>query len=134
VTIARPRRIFADVPAALLGEVFEHLVRRMDFAILCAITGLDQGDDLAIMYHLARNDGVVLTLCAAVPKTLPIVPSVTPYFAAADVYEREMVDLLGLQVTGLPPGSRYPLPDDWPQGVFPLRKEFGPDAAKELHK
>ena len=29
-----------------------------------------------------------------------------------------------MQVQGLPPGNRYPLPDDWPQGQYPLRKDW----------
>jgi len=95
----------------------------MDFSILCAITGLDQGATLGVMYHLARQNGTVLTLLAAVPKEAPILQSVTDYFPAADVYEREMVDLLGMDVRGLPQGSRYPLPDDWPKNVYPLRKD-----------
>jgi Ni,Fe-hydrogenase III component G len=33
-------------------------------------------------------------------------------------------------VTGLPEGSRYPLPDNWPEGQYPLRKDWKPaDAA-----
>lgn len=76
------------------------------------------------MYHLARPAGIMLTLSTSVPKQAPILQSVTGYFPAADVYEREMVNLLGMDVRGLPPGSRYPLPDNWPTGVFPLRKDW----------
>jgi Ni,Fe-hydrogenase III component G len=40
------------------------------------------------------------------------------------------VDLLGIQVQGLPTGNRYPLPDDWPANQYPLRKDWQPaDAA-----
>jgi Ni,Fe-hydrogenase III component G len=35
-----------------------------------------------------------------------------------------MMDLFGMQVEGLPPGNRYPLPDDWPPNQYPLRKDW----------
>ncbi len=96
----------------------------MEFSILCTITGLDLGDKLGVIYHLARVDGTVLNLSTSVSKEEPVIQSVTPYFPAADAYEREMVDLLGMQVQGLPPGYRYPLPDGWPEGQYPLRKDW----------
>jgi Ni,Fe-hydrogenase III component G len=37
------------------------------------------------------------------------------------------MDLLGAQVEGLPAGRRYPLPEDWPQGEYPLRKDWKMD-------
>ena len=124
VTVARPRRMFAEVSVVNFPAVFDHVVRKMGFTILCTITGLDEGSTLGVMYHMARIDGVVLTLVTAVHKIGPVLTSVTSYFPAAEVYEREIVDLLGVEVRELPPGHRYPLPDDWPAGVFPLRKDW----------
>jgi membrane-bound hydrogenase subunit beta len=124
IVVARARRIFVDVPAAQFRKVFEYLVGEAGFTILCTITGLDQGATLGVLYHLAQEGGIVLTAATAVPKEAPVIQSVTSTFPAADAYEREMVDLLGMQVEGLGPGSRYPLPDDWPAGEYPLRKDW----------
>jgi NADH:ubiquinone oxidoreductase subunit C len=125
IKLVRARRLTVQVPVLNLPEVFDHLVRQMDFTILCTITGLDLGATLGVIYHLAQPvSGVVLNLSTEVHKLAPIVKSVTPYFSSAEVYEREMVDLLGIEVRGLPPGSRYPLPDDWPKEVYPLRKDW----------
>ena len=38
--------------------------------------------------------------------------------------ERELMDLLGAKVEGLPAGKRYPLSDDWPTDEYPLRKDW----------
>jgi Ni,Fe-hydrogenase III component G len=124
IRVRRARRIFADVPAARFFEVFEYLVRDAGFTILCTITGLDQGPTLGALYHLAQESGIMLTLGTSVPKERPVLQTVTPCFPAAEAYEREMMDLFGMQVEGLPPGNRYPLPDDWPPNQYPLRKDW----------
>jgi membrane-bound hydrogenase subunit beta len=122
--VQRDRRIFVEVPAENFAEVFAHLYGPMKFNMLSTITGQDLGANLAAMYHLSRENRILLNLVTAVPKDQPVLQSVTPYFPAADIYEREMVDLLGMQVRGLPPGPRYPLPEGWPDGQYPLRKEW----------
>ena len=126
--IARARRIFVDVPAQDFRAVFEHAALGMKFSILCTITGVDLGEDLGAIYHLARESGVMLNLSTSVPKAQPVLRTVSDLFPAADAYEREMIDLLGMQVQGLPPGNRYPLPDNWPEGQYPLRKDWKPPA------
>jgi Ni,Fe-hydrogenase III component G len=39
------------------------------------------------------------------------------------VYERELHDLFGIVPTGHPDLRRQALPEDWPAGVHPLRKD-----------
>jgi Ni,Fe-hydrogenase III component G len=124
VAVRRVRRIFADVTVVNLPDVFDYVVREMGFEILCTITGLDQGLTLGVIYHLSRPSGVVLNIVTSVHKIAPVLKTVTPYFSSAEIYEREIADLLGIEVHGLPPGTRYPLPDDWPKEVFPLRKDW----------
>lgn len=133
ITIKRARRIFAETPYEKFAEIFDHLVKKMNFSSLCAITGQDEGDNLSFIYHLARTDGTLINLKTFVLKANPMLNSVINYFPTAVIYEREAVDLLGVQVAGLPEGAnRYPLPDNWPKGVYPLRKDFNPDVLKEL--
>ena len=126
VRVARARRIFAEVPADQIEAVLDHVATQMGFVILCTITGLDLGETLGVKYHVARESGVVLSLEIRVPKAQPLVQTITGRFPAAELYEREMVDLLGIQVQGLSQGKRYPLPDDWPAGQYPLRKDWKP--------
>ncbi len=129
--IQRVRRLSISVPREQVREVFGYVARDLHFGILCTITGLDEGATLGVIYHLARESGVVLNLSTSVPKEQPALETVTDYFPAAAMYERELVDLLGFQVQGLPEGPRYPLPDDWPAGVHPLRKDWKPDALRK---
>jgi Ni,Fe-hydrogenase III component G len=129
ITVPRIRRIFAVVPAADFAEAFDYAVSKLGFVILDTITGLDEGATLGFIYHLARENGIVLNLHISVPKEKPVIKTIMPYFPAAEDYERELVDLLGAQVEGLPPGNRYPLPDDWPANQYPLRKDWKPAGA-----
>jgi membrane-bound hydrogenase subunit beta len=124
VTVQRPRRLFADIPLANFDEILDYTVKKLGFSILVTITGLDEGTTLGFIYHLARENGIVLNLYTNAPKDRPVIKSITAYFPVADAYERELVDLFGAQVTGLPEGDRYPLPDDWPASQFPLRKDW----------
>ena len=124
ITVQRARRLFAEMPASNFIEIFDYAVKKLGFSILCTITGLDEGAGLGFIYHIARTDGIVLNLHINVPKEKPVIRTITAYFPGADAYEREVVDLLGAEVEGLPPGSRYPLGDDWPAGQFPLRKDW----------
>lgn len=124
VRIQRARRIFVDLPQENFRPVFDHAVNGMGFVILCTITGLDLGDKLGAIYHLARENGVTLNLSTAVPKDKPVLQTVSDTFPPADAYERELHDLLGFDVQGLPAGNRYPLPDGWPANQYPLRKDW----------
>lgn len=122
VSVPRPRRIFVDVGPAHTAEVMEHVVLRLGFSSLSAITGLDEGATFGVIYHVNTPQGDVLSLKTHLERTSPAVKTVTGYFPSADIYERELTDLLGIQVKGLAPGHRYPLPDSWPAGEYPLRK------------
>ena len=122
--VQRARRIWVETAPELFDALLDYLAAEQGFSILCTITGLDLGDKLAAIYHLARIEGMVLNLRVAIPKDKPAWKSVGARFPGGTIYERELVDLLGFQIEGLPPGSRYPLPDDWPAGQYPLRKDW----------
>ena len=124
VIIKRKGRIFAQVPLDKFNAVFVYAVKQMHFLALSAITGLDTGDGFEVIYHLNQEGKVLLNLSVSLSKENPAVDSVTAYCPSADIYERELVDLLGIKVNGLASGHRYPLPDNWPKGEYPLRKDW----------
>ena len=124
IKITRPRRLFLEVDSARLEAVLEYALKNLGFLHLISITGLDEQDKLSFIYHLGEDSGVVLNLKTSVLKNHPTIKTITKYFLGAEIYERELVDLFGVQVEGLPAGNRYPLTDDWPEGQFPLRKDF----------
>jgi NADH:ubiquinone oxidoreductase subunit C len=131
IVTPRERRVFVEAPPDKFREVFEYAVKQMGFDWLCTITGLDEKESLVAIYHLAHADGTVLNLKNRVARDKPAIRSVTDVFPGAANYERELVDLLGFEVEGLPPGNRYPLPDGWPTDQHPLRKDWQPEKKAE---
>ena len=129
--VQRERRIFLDVDYSRFFDVFDYAVTKMSFTVLCTITGLDEGENLAFYYHLARRDGTMLNIKTFAPKNNPAIKTVTSYFPAAHIYERELEDMFGAKVEGLTPGTRYPLPDGWPVGQYPLRKDWTKEQLKK---
>jgi len=126
--VSRSRRLWVEVSDySKFAEVLNFAVKNLDFDILCTITGLDDGPVLSAVYHIAAKDGIILNLKTSVPRDRPVLRSIVPVFTNAEIYERELIDLLGFKVEGLREGKRYPLPDGWPEGQYPLRKDWKPE-------
>ena len=98
---------------------------------LSAITGLDippvegetQEGQIELLYHFCSGPSI-LTLRTRVPYSNPVVASVCSLIPYATLYERELIEMLGVTIQGTPSTDRLLLPDDWPDGVYPLRKSF----------
>jgi len=54
----------------------------------------------------------------------PVIDSITPYHPGANWYERENKDLLGIIPRNHPDPRRLILPDDFPENVYPMRKDY----------
>lgn len=127
VRIARDRRIFVETPDERFLEMLDYVRGELGFPILCLIIGLDQGERFEIMYVLSSTNGCVICLKRHISRVAPVIRSIYDRMPNSEIYERELADLFGITVTGLPEGARYPLPDDWPEGQYPLRKDWKPE-------
>jgi Ni,Fe-hydrogenase III component G len=131
VVIQRKGRLLVTVTSDKFEEVFGYALNKMGFLALSAITGLDRGDSFEVIYHLNREGKVLLNLSVILDRENPEINSVSSVCPSADIYERELADLLGIKVNGLVPGHRYPLTDDWPKDQYPLRKDWKGSAGKK---
>ena len=134
IKIQRARRIWVEADEGIFSDLIDHLKNRMGFNVLCTITGLDEGEHLTLIYHMAHFDGTTVNVKRFAPRANPVVTTITGQFPGADLYEREVMDLFGFIVKGLPPGNRYPLPDAFPLGEHPLRKDWHPKGEKPEDK
>jgi NADH:ubiquinone oxidoreductase subunit C len=80
-------------------------------------------DRLEALYQFVNGDAIVM-LRVSVPYHDTKVPSICPVIPSATLYERELQEMFGFVVVGTPDPGRLLLPDDWPEGVYPLRKSF----------
>ena len=127
--IQSARRIFMDVPLGNLLDILNYCKNELGFDHLTTITGLDNGEQFEFLYHIACEGGVVLTLKVKTARDGGVVPSVMPIYNGAIFYELELQGLLGVTVEGLPDDRQYPLPDNWPKGQYPMRKDWKPTPA-----
>jgi ech hydrogenase subunit E len=98
---------------------------------LTSITGLDPGAEtgqIEILYHFRRG-AAVAGLRVRADRDSASVPSICGIIPSASFMERETSELFGVEVVGMPPHGRLFLSDDWPEGVYPLRKDFQPEQA-----
>ncbi len=117
------RRAYVDIQAShvkdLASFVFEDLGAR-----LITVTGLETTRGMELLYHFSFDfAGVIVTLRAVVTMPEPSIDSITGIVDGAEYIEREIADLLGVEFVGHPNPVRFLLADDWPEGVYPYRKE-----------
>ncbi|MHC4636203.1 MAG: NADH-quinone oxidoreductase subunit C [Planctomycetota bacterium] len=90
------------------------------------VTGIDSEDCFEVLYHFSYDQtGCVVTVKAFIrDRENPSIESITPFIAGAEWIEREIHDILGIDFKNHPNMERLILADDWPEGVYPLRKEI----------
>jgi len=110
------------------------------FPHFAVIAGSDLGDEIELLYILSVFYGTkfgeyMVTLAIRLQKTDLTVPTITDLIPGALISEREKQEFFGITVTGIPDGRRLFLPDDFPQGVYPWRKDetgIKPEMVREL--
>jgi len=116
--------VFMLSPKDLLTAAAGLRVKRL--GNLIAVTGLDPSEespDLEVLYHFAAG-AVVINLRFRLPKSEPVIESLCEIIPSAEPFERELSEMFGITVSGLPHPDYLYLPDDWLAGEYPLRKEY----------
>lgn len=100
--------------------LFEDLPARFVIA-----TGIDAEHCFEVLYHFSYDQlGCIITVKAFIrDRQNPAIESITPFLPAAEWIEREIHDILGIDFRNHPNLKRLILADDWPEGVYPMRKE-----------
>ena len=88
-------------------------------------SGVDAEDCFEVLHHFSDDaSGCIVTVKAFIrDRESPEIESITPLIPGAEWIERETHDILGIQFRNHPNMRRLILGDDWPEGVYPLRKE-----------
>ncbi len=114
------------VERSALSNAFELINRVSDGEYhFTTITGADlDGDDIELTYFLwLLPQRLRVVIKASTPKEDPRVQSIVNVTPAANLYEREVYEMLGVRFEGHPKLEKLFLPEDWPENVHPLRRD-----------
>jgi NADH:ubiquinone oxidoreductase subunit C len=107
------------IPAGDLEKALYRL-RSEGVQRISSITGLDTGEALDIIYHLLKR-GQSINIRVSLPRQNPQIRTITPIYPGAELFEREVSEMLGVKILGHPDPRRLFLPEDW-KGRPPYRK------------
>ncbi|TEB11822.1 NADH-quinone oxidoreductase subunit C [Pelotomaculum propionicicum] len=111
-----------DLPT-LAGYVFNQLGARLITTVGTDRTPLTGNYEVSYLFSFDRAD-LFLSLKVEIDPANPVIESVTPVIPGADWAEREVRDLIGVVPKNHPDPRRLVLADDWPEELYPLRKDF----------
>lgn len=128
-----PKTTVLSVPPDKVVEACKEVSALPGWYHLSTITGLDLGQDIAILYHFWQGKRFI-QVRTQVPKAAPRLKSISGDLAAGTLYEAEIQDLLGVSFEGNPfLGKRLLLPDAYPpEAPPPLRKDSDPHKIKKM--
>ena len=119
-----PNRVYLLCEAEQVYDLCRFLFEDLPLRFVIS-TGLDAEHCFEVLHHFTDDEcGCVVTVKAFIrDREAPAIESITPLIPGAEWIEREMHDILGIDFKGHPNLRRLILSDDWPEGVYPLRKD-----------
>jgi len=130
------RRLFVFVDRSVMKFVCQHIFRELDARYVTSIGSDDRpysGTFLVSHNFAFDKDHVLCSVLTQLPENDLTIDSITSMVPAASWAEREMRDLLGIEPLGHRYLKRLVLPDGWPEGNHPLRKDVRWDAVPESY-
>ena len=118
-------RLFVDVARAGIRDVANEVVKMGGrYLVSVGADNIARDGTLRLIHTFGLDrDDLYLGLRTSAPADDPVFDSITPDIPNAGWSERECMDLLGMKFAGHPKPKRLVLADDWPEGIYPLRKE-----------
>lgn len=118
------KRYYIEVRPEDIPEVtrlmFKDLGARFQIA-----TGVDTPTAIEILYHWAFDPhGFIVTVRTKLDREKPEIESVAAICKGTEWIEREMWELLGIHFRNHPDLRHLLLTDDWPEGKYPLRRDY----------
>jgi len=112
------------------SSAFKDIVKEIceiNYPFLSVISGRDAGDSIELIYHFYVNYGGKLDeegidICVFLPKSNPVLPTITDLIPGAELSEKEKQEMLGVEIKGIG-NERAFLPESHPKGFYPWRKE-----------
>ena len=125
-------------------EAFKPLVAELCKAFpnphFAVISGYQEAETITLIYHFSINyalkfSELYVNVKVDLPKKKVVMPTITDLIPGALISEREIQEMLGVTIEGIPDSRRLFLDKTFPKGVFPWRRDkTGPDKlVRNLH-
>jgi len=100
----------------------------IQFPHFAIISGNDTGKEIELIYHFSiyygeRFKEISINLTTYLPKEDLRIPTITDLIPGAQTTEREIKEMFGVTIEGLPDLPNIFLPQDFQKGVYPLRRD-----------
>jgi Ni,Fe-hydrogenase III component G len=119
-----PKRIYIEIKTDAIVRVGEYIFKELEARFNIA-SGVDARTHLEILYHFSLEYiNLLISLRVKLDKKKPEIESLANTFKGVNWIEREISELLGIEFRNHPDLRRLLLPDDWPEGVYPLRRDY----------
>ena len=119
------KRAYLDIYPKDIVDMARYIFKDLGLRFNIA-SAVDDFDRIEILYHFSYDpSGVVISVRAILnDKDNPSIDTITHVTRAAWWIEREIHELFGINFEGNADLRTLLLPDDWPKGVYPMRKSF----------
>ncbi len=118
------RRIYADIPPEHLVELARFLFEELGARFIIASAVDTPRGVVEILYHFDFfHLPQVFSLRVFLKKPTLEIESLAPFIKGTEWIEREMSELFGITFLHHPNMKHLLLPDDWPAGNYPLRRD-----------
>jgi len=119
-----PKRVYIEIKQESLVKVVSYIFKDLKARFNTA-SGVDMRNHMEILYHFLIEDiNLLISLRVKLQKPKLEIDSLVPVFEGANWIEREIYEMLGVNFRGHPNLRKLLLPEEWPGGVCPLRKNY----------
>jgi len=120
----RPNRAYIFIEPTNLRKSASFLFNELRCRF-CIASAIDKRDGIEIIYHFHNDkEKIMVNLKTLVPKPELIIDTISDIIWGALWIEREIHELFGVKFFGHPNLEHLILADDWPEGVYPYRREL----------
>ena len=122
--IPNKKRIYITVEKEDIESAVDTVFNKMG-ARYIIVTGIDNFHNFELLYHFSfdKEGGVITSLRVFLDKEKAEIETLSDLIPGIAWIEREIWELLGINFAGHPNLTHLLLRNDWPEGIYPLRKE-----------
>ena len=133
--------LWFHVDKNMFKEAVKYLFTVDTYPHFAVSSGYDQGEIIELVYHFSlfhgeRGRELSLNMTVVLPKSDPVIDTITDLIPGALIAEQEKQEMLGVKIRGIPKNTRVFIADDFPKDVYPWRRdETGPEKlVRNLHE